>query len=310
MQSLIKKALMATLYGLSGVLSFAVTWFIISALNDAAIKNSKLKCEPQFAIEPIRPAVATLKTSALGPKYLEIAIRHIGAKSVPLYWYGTTEPKLRANVNVFKLSEGNSLKIFSNPSSGGHFSIKSTFGFSYRSTPDIATISMLFPIANEATISQDHRGAVKGLAHGAEQRYAVDIDAEIGTPVYASSDGIVAFTESRYPDTMCGDPAASHLGNDVIIRTNGGFDVSYGHVMQGSVLVKEGQSVKKGEIIARVGASGASYIPHLHLSASVITKDGKRTIPIQFTECDGTPLVAPLGGEVKISGQCYFSKNG
>lgn len=310
MRPLIKKVLMATICGLSGVLSFVFTWFIISAFNDAAIKNSQLKCEPQFAIDPIRPAVATLKTSASGPKYLEVAIRHIGAKNVPLYWYGVTKPKLQANTNVFKLSDGNSLKIFSGPSSDDHFSIKSTFGFSYRSTPDIGTIELLFPITNKATVFQDHRGAIKGLSHGAEQRYAVDIDAEIGTPVYASSNGIVAFTESRYPDTMCGDPAASHLGNDVTVRTNSGFDVSYGHLMQGSILVKEGQPVKKGEIIARVGASGASYIPHLHISASVITNDGVRTIPIQFTKCDGTPLIAPLGGKVEISGKCYFSRNG
>lgn len=79
----------------------------------------------------------------------------------------------------------------------------------------------------------------------------IDIVNETGTPVYASADGIVDFTGRRG-------------GYGLAVEVNHGYSLKtlYGHLSK--VLVREGQRVKRGELIARSGNTGLSNGPHLH----------------------------------------------
>ena len=49
----------------------------------------------------------------------------------------------------------------------------------------------------------------------------------------------------------------------VIDHGNGEFSF-FGHLQKGSVQVKEGERVRKGQMIGRIGFSGDAFIPHLH----------------------------------------------
>jgi len=68
----------------------------------------------------------------------------------------------------------------------------------------------------------------------------------LDTPVLASADGTVAYVGSDIPS----------LGGLVILQHGGGWTTVYGHA--GQLLVQRGQSVKRGQMIALSGDSGAS----------------------------------------------------
>ncbi|MBU1487772.1 peptidoglycan DD-metalloendopeptidase family protein, partial [bacterium] len=79
----------------------------------------------------------------------------------------------------------------------------------------------------------------------------IDIGNPYGTPIYAVASGVVAVSRS-----MRG------YGNVVILTHTHNFDTVYAH---NSVnLVKKGQQVKKGQIIARIGLTGRTTGPHVH----------------------------------------------
>jgi murein DD-endopeptidase MepM/ murein hydrolase activator NlpD len=80
-----------------------------------------------------------------------------------------------------------------------------------------------------------------------------DMKAKMNTPVYATADGIVEWS---------GYHKSSGFGRLVILEHVYGFKSYYGHLNK--VVVKSGQFVKKGELIAYSGNSGLSNGPHLH----------------------------------------------
>lgn len=91
----------------------------------------------------------------------------------------------------------------------------------------------------------------------------IDLAMPMGTPLEAVMDGFVE---------MVGK--AEKLGNYVRIRLNDGTTVTYGHLKE--ALVKKGESISGGDVIALSGNTGNSTGPHLHLQAS---KDGNLIDP-------------------------------
>ena len=79
----------------------------------------------------------------------------------------------------------------------------------------------------------------------------LDFSAEIGTPIYAAAGGIVTAAE-RTPD----------YGNIVKIDHGSGLETRYAHASK--LMVKVGQRVEKGQVVALVGSTGRSTGAHLH----------------------------------------------
>ncbi|MDP9220948.1 MAG: M23 family metallopeptidase [Actinomycetota bacterium] len=79
-----------------------------------------------------------------------------------------------------------------------------------------------------------------------------DFAAPVGTPVHAISSGVIVFAAE-----------ASGYGNKVEIRHWDGTCSWYGHLSE--IDVKVGEKVDPGELIGRVGSTGHSTGPHLHL---------------------------------------------
>ena len=86
-----------------------------------------------------------------------------------------------------------------------------------------------------------------------------DMKAKMNTPVYATADGIVEWS---------GYHKSSGFGKLVILEHVYGFKSYYGHLNK--VVVKSGQFVKKGALIAYSGNSGLSNGPHLHYEVRFI----------------------------------------
>jgi murein DD-endopeptidase MepM/ murein hydrolase activator NlpD len=94
----------------------------------------------------------------------------------------------------------------------------------------------------------------------------LDFSARKGTPVVAPADGVVTFS-GRWKT----------YGKVVEVSHGHGFVTRYAHLEK--QLVRKGQKVKRGDIIARVGSSGKSTFSHLHYEVEV---DGKRTDPLKY----------------------------
>ena len=87
-----------------------------------------------------------------------------------------------------------------------------------------------------------------------------DIPAPGGTPIYAAKDGVVTTVDAnRY---------ASSYGYYCIISHGSGYATLYAHQNQVPI-VKEGQTVKKGQVIGYVGSTGRSTGNHLHFEVRV-----------------------------------------
>ncbi len=91
--------------------------------------------------------------------------------------------------------------------------------------------------------------------------------AAYGRTIVSPCSGLVAAAVDGMPDQPVGAPIfGPPYGNHVLIRTTA-FDLVLAHLQPGSVRVSVGQSVEAGDCIGRVGNSGRSTEPHLHLHA-------------------------------------------
>jgi hypothetical protein len=88
-----------------------------------------------------------------------------------------------------------------------------------------------------------------------------------GEPVYAPCAGKVAHVEDQLPDqTPPESDRRQPAGNHVLLVCSEA-DVLLAHLMRSSVEVTPGQWVEAGQLLGRVGNSGLSVEPHLHLHA-------------------------------------------
>jgi hypothetical protein len=86
-----------------------------------------------------------------------------------------------------------------------------------------------------------------------------------GQPILAQADGMVVHVIDNIPDNKIGEMLGKRC-NLVTIDYGDGIVGDYAHNMKGSAKVKIGDEVKAGQVIALVGNSGASGLPHLHYS--------------------------------------------
>lgn len=76
-------------------------------------------------------------------------------------------------------------------------------------------------------------------------------------------------------------------GNYVLIDHGDGEFSSMTHLRMGSARVKKGQRVKAGEIIAQIGNSGSTPVPHLHYELRTgFGVRGVRTLPPYFNDVE------------------------
>jgi murein DD-endopeptidase MepM/ murein hydrolase activator NlpD len=96
-----------------------------------------------------------------------------------------------------------------------------------------------------------------------------------GAPVYAVADGrVVSTVDDVAENTPLHEPPGSQftlrtiVGNRVVLELADGTYATYGHLKTGSVAVRIGQRVHRGQRLARVGNTGVSGAPHLHFQLS------------------------------------------
>ena len=116
------------------------------------------------------------------------------------------------------------------------------------------------PTGGKGRISDHYGYRTHPVLHHRQMHSGLDFAMPIGTPIYATANGVVLSAGIQ--------PGYGHM---VEIRHNFGFGTRYGH-LNGKYAVKQGDFVRKGDIIAYSGNSGLSTGPHLHYEIRFISK--------------------------------------
>ena len=117
----------------------------------------------------------------------------------------------------------------------------------------------------------------------------IDLAGPVGTSIYATADGFVGRAG-----------VVGGYGNLVELEHGKSIQTRYGHLS--SILVRPGQRVKRGELIARMGSTGRSTGSHLHYEVRV---DGRAVNPIPFMESADYIMAATrrgMGTQVALGG--------
>lgn len=114
------------------------------------------------------------------------------------------------------------------------------------------------------------------ILHYRRMHTGVDLSAKTGTPIYATGDGTVQVA-GRSDDL-------SGYGIAVLINHGYGYQTLYGHM--NDVKVRQGQKVKRGELLGHVGSTGLASGPHCHYE---VWLNGNKVNPIYYFFNDLTP---------------------
>ena len=125
-----------------------------------------------------------------------------------------------------------------------------------------------------------------------------------GQNVLAPAAGTVVAVESDRPDALPGvvDPQADADGNFVVLDVGKKVWVFLAHLQKGSLVVKRGQKVKAGDLLAKSGNSGRGTEPSLHVHLQDAAEAGKGNgWPLAFRNVvvNGTPVARaePVRGQ-------------
>lgn len=160
-------------------------------------------------------------------------------------------------------------------------------------------VKITLPFMGEWTVSQGYHGDV---THRGEWSEALDFDVRnkegrtfrgAGTqledyfcynlPVIAPARGTVIKVQDGIDDNPVGEVNLEmNWGNTVIIKHAEGLYTKLSHLKKGTITVREGQEVDRGEVLAKCGSSGRSPEPHLHFQVQTQPYIGSKTLEYPF----------------------------
>ena len=116
----------------------------------------------------------------------------------------------------------------------------------------------LYPLANAGAVGSKFGPRFHPVHKEHRLHNGQDYKAPSGTPIYAADSGQVTKIYSQ----------ATHSkseGNGVAIKHSNGYTTYYFHMVE-APMVSQGQTVTRGQMIGKVGSTGASTGPHLHFT--------------------------------------------
>jgi murein DD-endopeptidase MepM/ murein hydrolase activator NlpD len=141
-------------------------------------------------------------------------------------------------------------------------------------TPEAAVVKPAVKAAEATGALPTFRWPVRGrviAAYGAKtngkSNDGINVAVPEGTPVKAAEDGVVAYSGSELKG----------YGNLILVRHPNGYVTAYAHASE--LLVKRGDTIKRGQVIAKSGQSGEAASPQLHFE---IRKGSSPVDPLHF----------------------------
>lgn len=139
-----------------------------------------------------------------------------------------------------------------------------------RSIPSIIPVADFSIVQTGATVGRKVHPFYKTIV----MHNGIDLITSVGTNVYACANGKVSSIQK----------SEKGKGNSIEINHGNGYVTTYSHLAD--IRVRNGQKVKQGAIIGRVGISGTSFAPHLHYE---VLLNGKYQDPVNYFFADLTP---------------------
>ncbi len=138
-------------------------------------------------------------------------------------------------------------------------------------------VPAIMPLAkNSCSVISGFGTRYHPILHYRRMHTGVDLSAKTGTPIYATGDGVVKVAGRS--DELGG------YGVAVLIDHGFGYKSLYAHMSE--VKVRQGQSVKRGELLGLVGSTGLASGPHCHYE---VWLNGNKVNPIYYFFNDLTP---------------------
>jgi murein DD-endopeptidase MepM/ murein hydrolase activator NlpD len=124
------------------------------------------------------------------------------------------------------------------------------------------------PLASMLSLSSGYGVRSDPFRRTAAMHAGIDLPGPLGTPVYATADGVVGRAEW-----------ANGYGNLVEIEHGKGIETRYGHLSK--LLVSANQRIHRGDLIGLMGSTGRSTGSHLHYEVRI---DGRAVNPVPFLQ--------------------------
>ena len=117
--------------------------------------------------------------------------------------------------------------------------------------------SMIYPVGRYVPVTSGFGYRTAPCATCSSNHEGLDFNPGYGTPVYSATDGTVIWVGME-----------GSLGYHVVIADAGTWQLYYGHMIDGSApsSVIIGSTIKKGDLIGKVGSTGQSTGAHLHFA--------------------------------------------
>lgn len=140
----------------------------------------------------------------------------------------------------------------------------------------LASIPAIQPVANKDLkhMASGYGMRMHPIYKTVKMHTGMDFTAPVGTEIYATGNGTVSKIELN----------GRGYGNNIIVDHGYAYETLYGHCSR--IIVRQGQKVKRGDLIGYVGNSGSSTGPHLHYE---VRKHGDPINPVNFYYNDLTP---------------------
>jgi murein DD-endopeptidase MepM/ murein hydrolase activator NlpD len=213
-----------------------------------------LHVEQKFAIIPIN------YRSSFGDKNLTVTYRdgstalalHVSKKAYPFETITVTPSKVTPNKKQKERTTreyNEAMKVYRTTTPTRYWNKPFIYPLDSKITSDFGTARMF-----NNSLKSFHSGT--------------DFRAKVGTPIYATNDGVIVIAKNRY-----------YAGNSVVIDHGEGIYSCYYHLS--TLHVKLGEKVKQGDKLGLSGATGRVSGPHLHYAMMV---QGIQVNPLQFHE--------------------------
>jgi murein DD-endopeptidase MepM/ murein hydrolase activator NlpD len=156
--------------------------------------------------------------------------------------------------------------------------VNSSSGNKEQTVKEVFKISL--PVEGEITKKFDKEHLQKSISMEQwETHEGIDIACDIGTEIKSAYDGTIAdvFNDDRLASTL-----KTGLGMTVVIEHKGGYQTIYSNLAE-NVVVKKGDSVKKGQVIGNVGDTSTREVVSLegsHLHFVVLKKSGTDMVTV------------------------------
>lgn len=129
---------------------------------------------------------------------------------------------------------------------------------------------LVWPMPTNKHIASEYGNRLHPIYKVWKMHTGIDIGSKWNESIVAAGAGVIIYVGDR-----------GGYGNTIIIDHGGGITTLYAHINTRGFMVKNGQYVKTGQVIAKAGMTGTATGPHLHFE---VRKNGATENPLKYVK--------------------------